>query len=288
MRRFAILPTIWVFAALVSCESRVVIDSSESERTKAPAGLLLPKPSEQGAYLFWTAEEQLVGYRNIDRIFDTRVVQAGGSPRPLPKADRVLSVSYEFDGERWTEETYMERNNVVGLLVIRDGEVVLERYRHDYGPDQRWVSFSVAKSITSTLVGAALSDGSIRSLQDPLTEYLPGLKGSAYEGVTVHQLLTMTSGVAWNEDYSDPNSDVSMIKSEPSVAGSDPIVAYMARLARNAAPGTSFHYNTGETHLVGSLVRAATGKNLAQYLSEKIWTPYGMEHDANWMVDSSC
>ena len=181
----------------------------------------------------------------------------------------------------------MERNHVVGLLVIQDGEIVLERYRHDYGPGQRWISFSLAKSITSTLVGAALKDGAIRSLQDPLTEYLPGLTGSAYDGVTVRQLLTMTSGAAWNEDYADPSSDVAKIKTEPSVDRSDPIVAYMARLERDAEPGTKFHYNTGETHLVGSLVRAATAKTLADYLSEKIWTPYGMEHDATWMLDTS-
>ena len=132
-----------------------------------------------------------------------------------------------------------------------------------------------------------LEDGAITSLADPLTEYLPGLTGPAYDGVTVRQLLTMTSGAAWNEDYADPSSDVAKIKTEPSVDRSDPIVAYMTRLERDAEPGETFHYNTGETHLVGSLVRAATGKTLADYLSEKIWTPYGMEHDATWMLDTS-
>lgn len=287
MRGVVMMGLVCSLFALASCEETVDIDTSQAERMEAQPEVVLPRPDEKGAYLFWTPEEQLVGYRRIEKIFDTRTVEAGGTSRPLLKADLTLSVSYEFDGERWTEETYMERNNVVGLLVIKDGEIILERYRHDYGPDQRWISFSVAKSITSTLVGAALKDGAIRSLQDPLTEYLPELKGSAYEGVTVRQLLTMTSGVAWNEDYADPNSDVAMIKAEPSVDGSDPMVAYMARLARDAEPGTKFHYNTGETHLVGSLVRAATGKNLADYLSGKIWAPYGMENDANWMLDKS-
>ena len=268
--------------ALASCEKAANIESSQAERE-----VLLPEADESGSYFLWTPEEQLVGYRNIEKIFDTRMVRAGGTSHPLPKADCALSISYEVDGERWTEETYMERNNVVGLLVIQDGEIALERYRHEYGPGQRWISFSVAKSITSTLVGAALADGAIRGLEDPLTQYLPRLTGSAYDGVTVRQLLTMTSGAAWNEDYADPSSDVAKIKMEPSVDRSDPIVAYMARLERDAEPGTKFHYNTGETHLVGSLVRAATGKTLANYLSEKIWTPYGMAHDATWMLDTS-
>ncbi len=273
--------------ALGSCEKATEIESSQAERAEAQSEVSLPEPDASGSYFLWTPEEQLVGYRNIEKIFDTHTVKAGGASHPLPKADRALNISYQVDGEHWTEETYMERNNVVGLLVIQDGEIVLERYLHDYGPNQRWVSFSVAKSITSTLVGVALKDGAIRSLEDPLTEHLPGLTGSAYDGVTVRQLLTMTSGAAWNEDYADPSSDVAKIKTEPSVDRSDPIVAYMARLDRDAEPGTKFHYNTGETHLIGSLVRAATGKTLAGYLSERIWTPFGMDHDATWMLDTS-
>jgi len=98
--------------------------------------------------------------------------------------------------------------------------------------------------------------------------------------------LTMTTGAAWNEDYADPESDVARIKLEPSIDGSDPVVAYMARKPREVPPGTRFQYNTGETHLVGSLLYAATGMNLADYLSEKVWIPYGMELDANWMVNN--
>jgi CubicO group peptidase (beta-lactamase class C family) len=251
------------------------------------AGAPLPQPDANGTYLFWKPDEQLLGYRNIEKIFKTRTIARGPRVAPLPRASRTLDVRFESDGAPWTTDSFMEKTNVVGLLVLHRDQILLERYRLGYSADQRWTSFSVGKSMSSTLVGVALKEGAIKSLEDPVTNYLAGLKGSAYEGVTVRQLLNMTSGVKWNEDYADPASNVAMIRTEKSVKGSDPIVTYMARLPREAEPGTKFLYKTGETHLVGSLVRAATGKHLADYLSEKIWKPYGMEKDAVWMLDAA-
>jgi len=252
----------------------------------APA-TVLPKPDANGTYLFWTPDEQLAGYRNIEKIFPTRTIKRGSHVAPLPKAGKELVVAYDDKGVAMTTESFMERAKAAGVLVIHKDKVVLERYAHGYGPGQRWTSFSMGKSISSTLAGAALKEGKIRSLQDKVTDYLPGLKGSAYDGVTVYQLLTMTTGVKWNETYADPNSDVGRIRSSKTADGSDPIVAYMSKLERIAEPGTVWRYNTGETHLIGSLVRAATGKPLAEYLSEKIWKPYGMEKDAVWLLDTS-
>jgi CubicO group peptidase (beta-lactamase class C family) len=145
----------------------------------------------------------------------------------------------------------------------------------------------VAKSVTSTLVGAAIKDGKIKSLDDPITLYLPDLKASAYEGVTLRQLITMTSGVKWNEDYSDPNSDVAKVGFNTPEPGVNPVVGYMRRLPREAAPGTKFVYKTGETDLAGVLVSTAVGKPLAEYFSDKIWRPYGMEQDGVWVDDPS-
>jgi CubicO group peptidase (beta-lactamase class C family) len=246
----------------------------------------LPPPDQNGSYLFWNPQEQLVGYRNIERIFPTNLIRRGREVAPLPRGPR-LDVRYDYADEVWDTARFMEASNAGGVLVIHNGRVVLEEYALGYGPGQRWISFSVAKSMSSTLAGAALKDGYIKSLDDPVTDYLPALRGSAYEGVNVRQLLTMTSGVAWNEDYADPNSDVGRIRTEKSVNGSDPIVTFMSRLPREAEPGTKFVYKTGETHLVGALVRAATGKILADYLTEKVWTPYGMEEDAVWMLDDA-
>ena len=129
--------------------------------------------------------------------------------------------------------------------------------------DGRWTSFSVAKSFTSTLVGAAIRDGYIKSVDDPVTRYIPELAGSGYDGVTVAQLLTMTSGVKWNEDYTDFNSDVARMYAKPAPAGIDPTVAYMRTLPRDTPPGSKWVYKTGETNLVGVLVSRATGKPLS-------------------------
>ena len=240
-----------------------------------------------GSVLFWTFEQQQAGYPHMEDLFPTRLIRRSTAPAPLPVASKPLEITFQVAGQTWTVDDYMTRNRAAGLLVLKDGQVVLERYGLGQTPQMRWTSFSVAKSFSSTLVGAAVRDGRIKSIEDPITAYLPGLKGSAYEGVSVRQVLQMTSGVRWNEDYGDPQSDVARFGAEPSVNGSDPVLSYMARLPREAAPGTKWVYKTGETNLVGSLVRAATGKALADYLAEKVWQPLGMEGDAYWMLDSS-
>ncbi len=150
------------------------------------------------------------------------------------------------------------------------------------GPASRWPN-----PFTSTLVGAALRDGFIRSMDDKVSTYIPEMKGSAYDDVSVQQLLTMTSGVRWNEDYADPNSDVARFNNHQPEPGVDALVSYMRRLPRDAPAGTRWHYSTGETNLVGILVSRAVGKPLAQYLQEKIWQPAGMERPATWLLSKS-
>jgi CubicO group peptidase (beta-lactamase class C family) len=152
-------------------------------------------------------------------------------------------------------------------------------------PQERWTSFSVAKSVTAMLVGAAIADGKIASLNDKVSTYLTEMKGSAYDDVSVRQLITMTSGVKWNEDYQDPNSDVARVGLQTDEPGINPVIAYMRKLPRAHPPGSKFVYNTGETDLTGLLVSTAVGKPLSTYMSEKIWQPYGMEQDAVWMTD---
>jgi len=160
-----------------------------------------------------------------------------------------------------------------------------EAYGLGLRPQDRWTSFSVDKSFTSTLLGAAVKDGFIKSLDDPVTQYIPGLKGSAYEGVTVRQLATMTSGVKWNEDYTDPKSDVAQMNRFVVEYGPEAIVAQMKVLPREAAPGAKWVYKTGETNLIGVLVENAVGKPLAEYAQTKIVDPAGFEGGLFWMVD---
>ena len=236
--------------------------------------------------LAWSQPQKEFGFGHMDRVFPVRTIKKGPAVMELPRSESPLSITYEVDGEQWSLDDYVAHNQAAGLLVIVDGTIVYEKYGLGHSASGRWTSFSVAKSLTSTLVGAAIKDGKIASVSDPLTRYLPALKGSGYDGVTVEQALTMTSGVRWNEDYTDPKSDVSTFLTEPSKNGSDPTVTYMARLARASEPGSVWQYKTGESNLIGSLVEAATGQHLADYLAEKIWSRIGMEQDAEWILNS--
>jgi CubicO group peptidase (beta-lactamase class C family) len=230
--------------------------------------------------LFWNQAQREVSFRAMETHYASNVVRHGVA-HPLP-AGAPLQPRFDDGG---TLETYMAAHHVAGLMVVQDGHVRLERYGLGAAPSTRWTSFSVAKSFTSTLVGAALRDGAIHSLDDKVTRYIPELATGAYRDVTVRQLLDMTSGVRWNEDYADPHSDVAMMYEGTREPGVPLLVTYMSRLPREFAPGERWVYKTGETDLVGILVTRATGKSLAGYLSEKIWKPYGMASDALWLKD---
>ncbi|CAN7496508.1 beta-lactamase family protein [Phenylobacterium sp. LjRoot164] len=246
-----------------------------------------PPPPAGGSILAWTPEQQRYGYRNMEKVTPVHVVPRGAHVKELPLAAGQIDPKWTWNGQAQTVDSYMTAMNTSGVVVLKDGQIVLERYGLDRKPDERWTSFSVAKSVTATLVGAAIKDGKIKSLDDVVTNYIPELKGGAYEGVTVRQLLTMTSGVKWNEDYTDLNSDVAKAGVTPGEPGMNPIVSYMRKLPREAEPGAKFVYKTGETDLAGILVSNAVGKPLSTYLSEKIWAPYGMEQDAIWVNDAA-
>jgi CubicO group peptidase (beta-lactamase class C family) len=225
--------------------------------------------------------------RNIDRLFPTRVIPRGPNVLPLPPAASPLpSVTFTDQGRSFTLEDYLERNRVTGLLVLCDGRVKLERYRLGNTPRTRWMSMSIAKSVTSTLIGAALRQGSIASLADPVTRYVPSLRGSAYDGVSIRNVLMMASGARWNENRLDPVSDRRhLLEAQISqVPGS--ALAVMRNLPRAAEPGTVNNYSTGEAQVAAEVLRRATGRPLATYLSERIWSRVGMEADANWWLDS--
>lgn len=243
--------------------------------------LVLNLPTDADV-LFWSIDQRDAVFRAMDRIpflASSRVIPAGDTPYPLPEG-APLELGMDIDA-------FMESQRAAALLIVQDGKVRLERYGLDFGPEGRWTSFSVAKSVTSTLVGAAIKDGYIRSIDDMVSDYIPDLKGSAYDHVTIRQLLTMTSGVRWNEDYGDPQSDVALFNSHKPAPGVDATVSYMRQLPAEAEPGSKWVYKTGETNLIGVLVSSATGKNLSDYLSEKIWKPFGMEQDASWILSAT-
>jgi len=248
---------------------------------KETRGLLATLPTNRDV-LFWSQPQRDAAFRALDRVpllAKSHVVTAGGTVMRLPPGP-PLKLGLDVDA-------YMAGQRSAAVLIVHDGKLRLERYGLGYDASGRWTSFSVAKSFTSTLVGAALRDGAIKSMDDKVSDYIPEMKGSVYDEVSLRQLLTMTSGVKWNEDYADPNSDVARFNGHKPEDGVDSLVSYMRRLPREVPAGTRWHYSTGETNLVGVLLARAVQKPLATYLSEKIWVPAGMEQQATWILNRS-
>lgn len=252
--------------------------SSESQPGEdLPQIILSPK-----TILFWNTEEKLYGFKNMKEIFPTSLIEKSDSPYPLTyDLINIENLTYNYKDKKYSIEDFIQAFKVAGLIVIRDGKILHESYNFGNNEESRWVSFSVTKSVTSMLLGAAIKDGFINSVKEPLVSYLPQLKGSHYEDVSIEQILHMSSGVAWNEDYNDPKSDVSIA----SALNSSKLYDYLSSLGASSKPGSKFNYNTAETNLIGGLVRSAIGNNLSGYLEKKIWKPFGMEFDANWLLD---
>jgi len=248
---------------------------------KETRGFLAAFPTNRDV-LFWKESQRDAAFRAMDRLpvlAKHRVVAAGGTPSALPPGP-PLQLALDVDA-------YMQGQRNAALVVLHKGQVRLERYGLDFDAAGRWTSFSVAKSLTATLVGAAVRQGHIGSMDDKVSQYVQELKGSAYDDVTLRQLLTMTSGVQWNEDYSDPNSDVARFNNHKPEAGMDATVSYLRQLPRASPAGTRWLYSTGETNLVGILLARAVKKPLADYLSETIWKPLGMEQQATWILNKT-
>ncbi len=253
---------------------------AQGHRYVDPALDLANLPGGDGAAVLTdSGDQQIIRMRNWSALYQTRSIRASDYTLDLPSNSADFSgFFYEVDGREYTLEDYYIRNENAGLLVIKDGEIKLERYGMGNNEQTLWASFSMSKSVASLLLGAAIKDGYIESVDEKITDYLPRLKGSSYDDVSIRNVLQMASGVAWNEDYTDLDSDVA---SYPALNLVD-IFKFLGAKERSAPPGEVFNYNTGETDLVGAIVRAAIGNNLASYLESKIWQSFGMEFDANW------
>ncbi|HEY2750895.1 serine hydrolase [Phenylobacterium sp.] len=233
-------------------------------------------------------DRQAAAYRNQDEVWPARVIRRGAVVRPLaPHARSLAELTFEVGEVRFSLSDYMERRRTAGLLILKDGEIALELYGMGNGPESRWVSFSTAKSITATLVGAALHDGAIGSLDDRCDLYLPRLRGSAYEGVTVRNVLRMCSGVAWaEENVPEEDSDVWRLNKALMSRRPGAVMDLACALPRAQPQGVVFNYSTVESCLLGAVVVAATGRPMAHYCSETIWGPAGMEADGYWLLES--
>ncbi|MBA4162859.1 MAG: serine hydrolase [Novosphingobium sp.] len=251
-----------------------------ASRDQETRDLLANMPTDRDV-LMWKQPQRDAAFRAMDRLpllAETRSFAAAKTPTPLP-VGKPLAIPGFAD--------YAAKQRLAGIVIIHDGKVRFEKYGLGFDAKGRWTSFSVAKSFTSTLVGAAIKDGKIKSLEDKVSLYIPGLRGSAYDDVSVRQLLMMSSGVKWNEDYEDPEADVAKFNNVKPAPGEDATVAYLRTLPRAHPPGTVWHYNTGETNLIGVLVSSAVGRPLSDYMAEKIWAPAGMEQQGTWLLGAT-
>lgn len=232
------------------------------------------------------ADVNSFAFRNMDQLFTTRLVGHSGAPSPLPKVERAMDFTYSFGGKTWTAEQALERTYTNALLIMKDGRIVTEIYRNGSNERTRFMGWSMTKSITSTLVGAVLADGLITSLDDPITRYLPELKGGGYDGVTIRQILQMRSGVDYEERYDFAN---------PGIAASNHINALVKNVARFAdvartikrksKPGEVFAYKTIDTAVLGWMIERVSGGSVAAYTARKLWEPLGTEADGFYIMD---
>ncbi|MBB3955687.1 serine hydrolase domain-containing protein [Novosphingobium sediminicola] len=232
------------------------------------------------------ADVNSFAFRNMDQLFTTRLVGHSGAPSPLPKVERAMDFTYSFGGKTWTAEQALERTYTNALLIMKDGRIVTEIYRNGSNERTRFMGWSMTKSITSTLVGAALADGLIASLDDPITRYLPELKDGGYDGVTIRQILQMRSGVDYEERYDFAN---------PGIAASNHINALVKNVARFAdvartikrksKPGEVFAYKTIDTAVLGWMIERVSGGSVAAYTARKLWEPLGTEADGFYIMD---
>jgi len=222
-------------------------------------------------------------FRSMDRMFDHRVVHRGGPPHVFERSPGSLPQLYVHEGRDKQVAEFLETTWTTGLIVIHDGKIVYEDYRLGNTEASRCISWSVGKSFVSALMGVALEEGHLQSVEDPVTQYVPRLKGSGYDGVPIKHVLQMSSGIRFDEDYAAFFSDINRMGR--AIALNRPLDEFVASLESEYEPGTRHRYVSMDSQVLGMVLREATGQNLSAYLEDKIWKRIGMESDAYWIVD---
>ncbi|TVQ95276.1 MAG: class C beta-lactamase-related serine hydrolase [Deltaproteobacteria bacterium] len=248
------------------------------------AGLWFRQSPYYAALTLFADGHRAEHFRNMDRIFPTRLVPRGEDVWTLPVAPRTLTTTYTFRGEERDLGAFLDRTETTGLLVLHRGRIVHEVYRLGADETSLFTSWSVAKSVLGVLIGIALDEGAIADVRDPIGLYVPALAGSGYANVPIEDVLTMSSGVHFDEDYENPRSDINMLFVRAMVHGT-PLEESIAALESVRPPGTFNEYISSDSMALGLVLEAATGMRLADYLSSRLWAPMGAETDATWNTD---
>jgi CubicO group peptidase (beta-lactamase class C family) len=234
---------------------------------------------------FFTVPFLVGSHSQLDTLFEARAVPHADPPSRLGRAASEPALQYYYDGTAADLDLYLQRNPTTGLLVARGDTILLERYQYGRNDRHRFTSWSMAKTVTAMLVGIAIAEGRIRSVDDPASAYVPGLAGTEYGRTSLRHLLQMSSGVRFTEVYSG-RDDVAQLARETFLQMAPGGVEAVARFNERAVPtGTKFSYASVETQVLGLVLRNVVGQPVAEYLSEKIWRPMGAEADATWLID---
>ncbi len=263
------------------------LGSAANAQSSDPDRWLTETMIEARASMFMPTLNYLT-FQHMDQMFATRDVSAGSDIWELPSAPVSLEGDYTILGEPYDLEGALERTRTNALVVLKDGKIVFETYRNGSGPQTRFLTFSVAKSYTSTLIGFALHDGLIDNLDDPVTKYLPEMEGTGYDGPSVRDLLRMRSGVDWEERYEfGSETQLTQVHDNALVAYKYRWCDYAANESKpgETAPDERFNYATLDTSVLGCIVERVTGRTGADYMTEKLWQPMGAEFGAYWIMD---
>lgn len=232
----------------------------------------------------FTGVPQHEHFDRMYRILPSRAMTASTTPHRFPDGPTVdLPTTFGFSGSTVDTEQFLDVTDTAALLMLRDGAVVHEQYRLTGGPEVQWMSMSVAKSFISALVGIAVDQGHIASIEQPISDYIDAEPGSAYDGVRIKDVLQMSSGARWNEDYSDRESDIVRLGAAMGPGGS--LDRFVATASPDVPPGTVCQYNSTDTQALGALLVRATGRSITDYMQEHLFDPLGMEHDGYWLLD---
>ncbi len=244
----------------------------------------MPEASE--AFELYTGKPQHENFCRMADLFPTRSMAASAHPFRFPRGAEIeLPKDFAFHGGARSVEELLATTDTSALLVLKRGEIRLERYWLTGGPDVQWISWSVAKSFVSALVGIAVAEGAIESIDAPMNRYSPALTGSVYDGVRIKDVLQMSSGARWSEDYSDATSDIHRLGA--AMAGNQSLADFVKGMERATEPGTFCQYNSADTQALGMVVVEATGRSFADLMQEKLCEPLGMESAGSWLLDAS-
>ncbi|TXH89577.1 MAG: class C beta-lactamase-related serine hydrolase [Rhodoferax sp.] len=230
------------------------------------------------------ADRIVENFRSMPRYFNSIAMHNSAEVLPWSVEEKPLPTSFQFQGKEYALKDWIAQTGTTGLMVVADGKVAFEQYYQGNTAQTEAISWSLGKSFVSSLIGFALADGSIKSLRDPVSDYVPSLKGGGYEGVPIQDVLEMSSGIEFDEDYANPDAGINVLGQR--IFLGQTTNDWIAQRTRAKAPGTELHYISIDTQVLGMVLEAATGKSVAQYMQDQLWSRIGAEGDARWITDA--